>query len=106
MAGMRKLWSLPAVALLLAFWPSTGTAEELKLLAFGDSLTHGYGLEAGTTFPEQLEAALRAKGHTIVVLNSGNSGDTTAAGDAVIATPLLPCGRRSSLPPRAGCPQR
>ena len=82
MAAAGKFWSLPAVALLLAFWPIPGTAAELKLLAFGDSLIHGYGLDAGATFPEQLEAALRARGLEVEVINGGNSGDTTAAGRA------------------------
>src|SRR3546814_20536566 len=49
-------------------------------MAFGDSLTHGYGLASGETFTEQLEAALRADGLDVVVLNAGNSGDTTADG--------------------------
>src|SRR3546814_11634374 len=49
-------------------------------MAFGDSLTHGYGLASGETFPEQLEAALRADGLDVTVLNAGNSGDTTAGG--------------------------
>jgi acyl-CoA thioesterase-1 len=54
----------------------------LKLLAFGDSLVHGYGLPPGQSFPEQLEAALRARGRPVAVINAGNSGDTTAAGRA------------------------
>ncbi len=82
MAQGRKFRSLLVFALFLAVWPGATAAAELKLLAFGDSLIHGYGLEAGATFPEQLEAALQAKGHAIQVLNSGNSGDTTAAGRA------------------------
>ena len=57
-------------------------AEPFKILAFGDSLVHGYGLPAGTTFPEQLEAALRDRGLDVEVINGGNSGDTTAAGRA------------------------
>ena len=54
--------------------------ETVKLLAFGDSLVHGYGVPAGQTFPEQLEAALRARGYAVQVINGGNSGDTSAAG--------------------------
>ncbi len=54
----------------------------LVILAFGDSLTHGYGLPAGATFPEQLEAELHARGYRVRVINGGNSGDTTAAGRA------------------------
>ncbi len=56
--------------------------ERIRLLAFGDSLVHGYGLPSGETFPEQLEAALGAQGRNVEVINAGNSGDTTAAGRA------------------------
>ena len=59
-----------------------GPAPEVRLLAFGDSLIHGYGLAAGQTLPEQLEAKLEARGHSVAVINSGNSGDTTASGRA------------------------
>jgi acyl-CoA thioesterase-1 len=55
-------------------------ARPLKILAFGDSLIHGYGLPAGETFPEQLQRALSADGPPVVVINGGNSGDTSAAG--------------------------
>jgi acyl-CoA thioesterase I len=61
--------------------PSAGAAP-VKLLAFGDSLIHGYGLDAGATFPEQLESALQARGFDVRVINGGNSGDTTAGGRA------------------------
>ncbi len=62
--------------------PLSARAAPVKLLAFGDSLIHGYGLNAGTTFPEQLEDALRARGFDVQVINGGNSGDTTAGGRA------------------------
>ncbi len=62
----------------------------MRLLAFGDSLVHGYGLSAGATFPEQLEAALRERGFAVEVINGGNSGDTTAAGRARLAWSLSP----------------
>jgi len=60
-----------------------GAAEEsVRILAFGDSLVHGYGLPAGVSFPAQLQAALAARGYHVTVLNGGNSGDTTAGGRA------------------------
>jgi len=71
-----------AAALLATLSAAPATAAPQRLLAFGDSLTHGYGLPAGETFPEQLEAALRADGHDVTVINAGNSGDTTAGGRA------------------------
>jgi acyl-CoA thioesterase-1 len=52
----------------------------IRLVAFGDSLTAGYQLAASQSFPAQLAAALRARGHAVEVTNSGVSGDTTAAG--------------------------
>lgn len=54
----------------------------MKLLALGDSLTAGYGLPRGQGFVPQLEAALRAKGRQVRVLDGGVSGDTMAGGAA------------------------
>jgi acyl-CoA thioesterase-1 len=60
---------------------ANSTAEPMKrLLVLGDSLTAGYGLAAGETFPEQLERALQQAGHNVTVINAGVSGDTTAGG--------------------------
>ncbi len=76
---LTPLWRSLLVAFLLC-WTASAAAAPVKILAYGDSLIHGYGLDAGQTFPEQLEAALRARGYEVTVLNGGNSGDTTAAG--------------------------
>jgi len=46
----------------------------------GDSLAAGYGLKPEQSFPARLEAALKAQGRTVSVLNQGVSGDTTAGG--------------------------
>jgi acyl-CoA thioesterase-1 len=87
MSGPARSWAarlgaaLGAASMLAVL--ATGapaSAETIRLLAFGDSLTHGYGLPAGETFPEQLEAALQARGLDVTVINAGNSGDTTAGG--------------------------
>lgn len=59
---------------------AAAAAEGTRLMAFGDSLVHGYGLAEDDTFPAQLQAALQQQGHAVEVLNAGNSGDTTAAG--------------------------
>jgi acyl-CoA thioesterase-1 len=53
---------------------------ERRILAFGDSLFAGYGLEDGEGYPEMLEAALQAQGINARVIDAGVSGDTTAAG--------------------------
>lgn len=47
------------------------------LLAFGDSLTEGYGLARHQSFPSQLDTLLRATYPLVKVDNAGLSGDTT-----------------------------
>lgn len=54
--------------------------EEVKIVAFGDSLTAGYGLPDDYSFPARLEKALREKGVSVSVVNAGISGDTSAGG--------------------------
>lgn len=58
----------------------TQAAAPVRLLAFGDSLTAGYGLAETDGFTRQLERALAARGHAVEVVNAGVSGDTTAGG--------------------------
>jgi len=53
---------------------------ERPILAFGDSLLAGYGLNDGESYPARLEKALRARGVNARISNAGVSGDTTAAG--------------------------
>jgi acyl-CoA thioesterase I len=50
------------------------------IVALGDSLTAGLGLPQDEAFPAQLEAALKARGHNVTVVNAGVSGDTASAG--------------------------
>jgi len=54
--------------------------EERLVVAFGDSLYAGYGLEGGEGFAPALERALAAQGIRAKVVNAGVSGDTSAAG--------------------------
>jgi acyl-CoA thioesterase I len=62
------------------FAPSARAAEPLRILAFGDSLTAGYGLPQGDTLPTQLADALAKMGRPASVINAGVSGDTSADG--------------------------
>ncbi len=57
-------------------------ADTLRLIALGDSLTHGYGLEQDKGFVPQLQAWLQAQGEDVIVVNMGVSGDTTEGGRA------------------------
>lgn len=81
----RLATSLASLALVVGLIAGNAQASEpVRLMAFGDSLVHGYGLDPDDVFPQQLEAALRDQGHEVEVINAGNSGDTTAAGLARI----------------------
>lgn len=64
-----------------AFNVTPATAKDrIKLVAFGDSLTAGFGVGPTEAFPVQLEKALAAKGYKVEVVNAGVSGDTASAG--------------------------
>ncbi|MFN3867549.1 MAG: arylesterase [Hyphomicrobiaceae bacterium] len=54
--------------------------KPLRIVAFGDSLTAGYGLEQGQGFVPVLQRALVARGLDVDVVDAGVSGDTTAGG--------------------------
>jgi acyl-CoA thioesterase-1 len=62
------------------------------LVVFGDSLSAGFGLEAGLSFPDFLQKKLDAEKYPWRVVNLGISGDTTEGGVARIdsATGLKP----------------
>ena len=72
------------VGLWLSLAPVIADAPPV-IVAFGDSLSAGYGLEDADSFPVQLERALRETGLVATVINSGVSGDTTAGGRARLA---------------------
>jgi len=57
----------------------TRPAAPLDIVAFGDSLTSGYGLTREEAFPAQLERELTAQGHRVRIVNAGVSGDTTTS---------------------------
>ena len=68
------------ILLCLALGTQAARAESpMRILAFGDSLTAGYGLSQQDSFPARLEAALRKAGVDARVNNAGVSGDTTSA---------------------------
>ena len=84
---LRLLLLLLALAIPMGL--SAATAKETRLLAFGDSLTSGWGLAARDAFPAQLERALHAAGRkTVRVIASGVAGDTSAGGRARLAWSL------------------
>jgi acyl-CoA thioesterase I len=86
---MKTVQNVKCLAALIAFGLAILSSQTLRadaakpvltLIAFGDSLSAGYQLQANESFPAQLQVALEAKGHKVQVINAGVSGDTTAGG--------------------------
>jgi acyl-CoA thioesterase-1 len=64
------------------------------IIAFGDSLTAGYGADPGDSYPDYLQKDLDAKGYHYQVVNQGISGNTSKDGvdrleDALRLKPVL-----------------
>jgi acyl-CoA thioesterase I len=116
--GYRQLTSLLLAASLLggcrSKGPDTGTPEAPEtaaaqpaaseataaldgrpvIIAFGDSLTAGYGADPGDSYPDYLQKDLDAKGYHYQVVNQGISGNTSKDGvdrleDALRLKPVL-----------------
>jgi acyl-CoA thioesterase-1 len=98
---MYRYLMLPA---LLAALPAAAQApapaaksDGPLILAFGDSLTAGYGLGRGLGFAPQLQDSLRRHGIAARVHDAGVSGDTTAGGKARIGWTLQRMGEKPDL---------
>ncbi len=61
---------------------TSANAKPITILALGDSLTAGYGLEPGHAMPDILQQALNKAGLDVTIINGGVSGDTAAQGAA------------------------
>jgi len=57
-----------------------GNKSLAKIVAFGDSLTAGFGLQPSQSYPALLQKRLTADGYEYEVVNAGISGDTSAGG--------------------------
>ena len=77
-AALRIVYAL----LLIMGFESAASAEakDVHILAFGDSLTAGYGLPAAQGFAPQLQDVLRRNGVRAFVTNAGVSGNTAGNG--------------------------
>src|SRR3990167_4676831 len=71
----------PVLGLLLGLLLSASVSaqETFTILFLGDSLTAGYGLEEGESFPSLLAERFRAEGKNVEVINAGISGSTSAS---------------------------
>lgn len=50
--------------------------NKIKIVAFGDSLTSGYGIDRDKAFPARLESKLKEMGYNAAVINEGLVGET------------------------------
>jgi len=95
---MRKIWWILIAAL---FWACSRTHEDPPhpsqsataepqpaqaadprpaIVCFGDSLTAGFGVDPGKSYPDLLQQELDRRGYRYRVVNLGVSGDTTQDG--------------------------
>ena len=87
--GARRAMRTLALSLAAVLALAAPAAAEVRILAFGDSLTAGAGLPEAKGFVPQLQAWLHANGVSdVTVINGGVSGDTTAGGLARIGWAL------------------
>ena len=89
--------SIAAALLSITLAGASPPPERPLVLAFGDSLTAGYGLDQGLGFAPQLQATLRRHGIAAAVVDGGVSGDTTEAGKARLAWTLDGLERKPDL---------
>lgn len=88
LAVLTGVWV--ASHLVFAAMPHDADAQEMAaaneggpvIVAFGDSLTAGYGLAEEDSYPSLLQAHLKREGYPQRVVNAGVSGDTSAGGVA------------------------
>ena len=79
-----------AILLIWLLWPSKYSrvanldSHGTNIIAFGDSLTAGYGASAGEDYPSRLSALIGT-----TVINAGVSGDTTDAALARLDADVL-----------------
>lgn len=73
---------LAALAAAALAAPARATPAAPLVLAFGDSLSAGYGLDPGLGYIPQLQSMLRRHGIAATVADGAVSGDTSSAGRA------------------------
>src|ERR1700692_920116 len=79
-----NVWGAPPAQAVIQTLPKEDTRK--VLVVFGDSLSSGYGVAPGQSYPDDLQRKLDAQGYAWHVVNLGISGDTTAGGLARVNT--------------------
>jgi acyl-CoA thioesterase-1 len=68
--------------------PAPAADARPVIVAFGDSLSAGFGVDPGASFPDILQQELDRRGYRYRVVNQGSSGDTTSGGLARVSLAL------------------
>jgi acyl-CoA thioesterase-1 len=68
---------LSALTLAVGIFIYSGANASQTIVCIGDSNFGAPGVSRSEAYPAQLEAALRAKGLDVTVINAGKNGDTT-----------------------------
>jgi len=58
--------------------PATPSTAGMTIVAVGDSLTAGYGVDESQAYPARLQEKLSAEGYIVNVVNAGVSGETSS----------------------------
>jgi len=80
--------SLPADLPAQAVAKASTTSTKKVLVVFGDSISAGYGVPQGKSYPDDLQRKLDQEGYAWRVVNLGVSGDTTQGGVARMNTAI------------------
>lgn len=78
--ALRWLANAALLGPLLILLMQPAAARTVRVLVLGDSLAAGYGLAQPDGFQAVMQAALRARGLDVVLVDAAVSGDTTAGG--------------------------
>jgi len=81
--------SLIVSLLILLLAGSVLAADRPVLVCFGDSITAGFGLQTGESYPDALQRDLDSHGYHYKVNNQGSSGATTKDAVADLRSILL-----------------
>src|ERR1700744_2239971 len=69
---------LPTLIFII-FTSTAHAADDYTIVALGDSLTDGYGVDKDKAYPELVEQKFQADKKNVHVLNAGISGSTSAS---------------------------
>jgi acyl-CoA thioesterase I len=74
--GLTAVFGICLLALGTIVAADTASARDDVIVALGDSVTSGYGVDSEEAFPARLEGKLRKRGRAVTVVNAGVPGDT------------------------------